>query len=777
LGFNYSRVERDRGKKESQEKPEKAMTPLEEQIRDGDIQALLEAGVSMMKLEDLYGAKTVHRVAEAYIISHQTTTMEDDIPATTSSKKHEDRRSRLATLLFLRAPSSSLQSIMKSNDVVDAVFEALVADPDDPMLMDPLLHTLLHDPVLLNSGIIVDRSTAMDPVTGGLRLTKCPFRRIPLHLPVYPVLALQDKLRAWEYDRLERCVSVAQTMMIQQQQTQQQQQHGQYDRVEKVLRIAHGFLQEHQQRLEIINKNDGTVLHDNNNNNISSNKSREILLLALQLAQLEREIPGVTDDIPRTVEIHHRLMTVAKACSSDKADLETLVMNCLEDCWKRCSMLLAFAGKNATRKALVIRQEFSPLIKYTTLHQLNLLPELQKLCHLDLTLAKHVEDEPSIWNCRRVLLKLLSEASQRTEFLQSEGITGNEDDLYYHLPYDHACLWPYNKFTDPAIGLVHFGDNNYNNNRSSSNITVPGHEDPVPTETAGLVCKVNLNPLPKGDHWIEVAFMPDTIQSPGHLNSILSQHGEGGGWEIRCAVRPRPSLPFGHVFMIHNFTNPDRKGPLVGDDAAGGIHVEAVWTTTAATGRGGATLQYNEFTNPKVALEIGTWYHVILAYCHERNTVSLYVNGQVVRRQVTGDFCPAQQGGVVPRMGQNMQWLERKFQGWVAFAGGGYELPVSGMDTDALDEHVRKLCKARLSKLPKQPAMHRPKVLEDDEEDSNSGVEGDSSSCLESMSSASALDDGGIESEQENEHEHEHENEHEHEDGARDHDNEAVVVG
>lgn len=684
-----------------------AQKAQEEKLRDADIQALLEAGVSMAQLEDLYGPSHVHRVAEAYITSTIPTgdeTAEDD-----DAKQQAHRRSKLATLLFLRAPSSSLQSIMKSNDVLDSVFAALVSDPEDPLLMDPLLHTPLHDPVVLSSGIIVDRSTALDPETGKLRLNKCPFRRIPLMLPVYDVYPILEKVRAWEHDRLERCVNVARTMI----------HHQQYERAEEVFKIAYGFLQEHQQRLEARLLESGrskdvpilsllTTTSGSGNNAISSRhgSSREIMLLAIQLAQLERELPGVKDDIDRTVLIHKRIMLVAQACSSDKADLETLTRAALEDCWKRCSMLLAFAGKNASKKALGIRHAFAPLIKYTSLMQLNLTEELQKLCNLDLTLAKHVEDEPSIWNCRRVLLKLLPD-DERDTFMEAEGIDGSEEDLYYHLLYD-ASLWP-TKFIDSSIGLIHFGTNANNDNSHHG----------VPTETKGLHCKVNLNPLPNGDHWIEVAFRPDNIQSPGYLNSILSQHGDGSGWEIRCAVRPRPKFVFGN----HN-ADP------------GGIHVEAVWTTSNGLG----STQHNEFTNPHVPLEIGTWYHVVLAYCCETSTLSLYVNGQVARHKVHGDFVPAR---ALPKLGQNMQWRDRKFQGWIAFGGGGYELPVDG--EDALDDHVQRLTKARLAKLPRQPALHKPVILleDDDDVESSSGL-GEDSSAMESISS-SGMEDSGME--------------------------------
>ena len=671
----------------------------EDDIRDHDIQALLEAGVSMIALEDLYGPKAVHRVAETYISSH-VPTEDNDI-----HQSNDDQRSKLATLLFLRAPSSSTKAILKKNqhNVVDAVFAALVADPEDPLLMDPLLHTVLHDPVVLSSGIILDRSTAMDPTGQQLRFTKCPFRRIPLHLPVYELYPLQEKIRAYEHERLARCVSVAQTFVHDQD----------YDRAERVFAIAHDFLQEHQRNFDQRQSNRASsMMADNSRTSMAAaargNKAhgnnthpqtkedlgvvvvstsgahasqkqytRDILLLALQLAQLEREMPRAKEDISRMVAIHRRLIQVARACSADPQDTETLVIACLEDCWKRCSLILAFAAEGssteASHRALLIRHVFSPLITYTQLFQMNLTEELQKLCQLDLRLAKDVEDEPAIWNCRRVLLKLLPEAEKAT-FLESEGIAANEEDLHFHLVYDTSA-WRNEKFVDPSIGLVHFGMSNTPVKSSQKQIT-----GTLPmTQTRGVSCWVDLNPLLEGDHWIEVAFCPDNIQSPGHLNPILSQYSSGAGWEIRCVVVPEPKFPFG----------------IGGEKREPGIYVESVWVTTDGD---------NAVTNTKVPLEIRNWYHVFLAYCYETSTISLYVNGLPVRQKIKGVFVPAKGS---PRLGESMQWMDRRLQGWAAFGGGGYGLPVNGKETSALDVHVQTLAKARLTSLPNSSALRK----------------------------------------------------------------------
>ena len=724
-------------------------------IRDRDIQALLEAGVDMVQLEELYGVKAVQQAAEAYITKTSSVTEQEQQQQ--EEQSHEERRSKLASLLFLRAPSTSLQSIMKSDQVIDRVFQALVADPEDPLLMDPLLHTPMHDPVVLSSGIIVDRSTAINK-NGKLRLQKCPFRRIPIQLPVYELYPLQEKVRAWEYDRLQKCISVAQTMLKQKD----------YERAEKVFQIANGFLQEHIQRSTTTTATTtggsttsaGTAATTTNNanhpssvsTNISYNitsippqrhQSREILLLAIQLAQLERELPQVKDDIQRIVQTHQRLIQVAQACSTDKVDLQTLVIACLEDCWKRCNMVLALnSTRTGGRKALEIRHVFAPLMKYTTLLQLNLTEELQKVCQLDLTLAKHVEDEGSLWNSRRVLLKLLPE-KEKAEFLKQEGINGDENELYFHLPYDYHH-WPHDKFLDKSIGLVHFAAKNTNDSSNEKGKATSTASNK--TLTQGLPCSVDLNPRPNGDHWIEVAFRPDNIQSPGHLNTIFSQHGPNTGWEIRCAVRPTKNF-FAQTIDV------------------GGIHVEALWTSSSHPVRGG--VQHNELTNTKVPIEIGTWYHVILVYAHKAQTLSLYVNGQPVRSKVTGDFVPDHR---LPILGQNVNWKERRFQGWVAFASGGYEIPIeettanscSGSVEDeeaALDNHVLRLAQARLAKLPKQPVLlhQETTVLEDVELDASGKSihlndnesedsdhveeEGDVSSSGTGSSSSSANDD------------------------------------
>jgi len=197
-----------------------------------------------------------------------------------------------------------------------------------------------------------------------------------------------------------------------------------------------------------------------------------------------------------------------------------------------------------------------------------------------------------------------------------------------------------------------------------------------------LLCQVNLNPFYKNDHWVEVCFRPDNFQSPGWKNTIFSQHGEGTGWEIRCAVLARSN----YLFWKEEYKK-------------SGIFVEVVYTTTNG---------YNNVINSHVSLELARWYHVVLAYCHETSTISLYVNGTVTRQKIHGDFVPAPKS--MPRLGENIYWTNRRFQGWVAFAGGGYELPVPGKDTPALDDHVQKLAKARLAKLPKQPAQHKSDV-------------------------------------------------------------------
>ena len=349
----------------------------------------------------------------------------------------------------------------------------------------------------------------------------------------------------------------------------------------------------------------------------------------------------------------------------------------VEDCWKRCSLVLALAEGSieASHRALIIRQAFSPLIAYTLLLQMNLIDKLQKLCQLDLRLANDVEDEPSMWNCRRLLLKLSSD-SEKTLFLESEGIVDDKNKLCYHNFYDSSA-WPSEKFVDPAIGLAHFGNSK---TATEDSLKTTCETSPM-TQTRGISCYVNLNPGLRGDHWIEVAFRLDDLPSPGCSYPVLSQLAKDSGWEIRCIHVPKPKFPFG-IGIEKRHTQ---------------VYVENVWNTTNGD---------NAMTNTKVLLEVEKWYHIVLVHSHKESTISLYVNGTPTQQKTQGTFVPARG---MPRLGETLFPMDQRFHGWVAFGGGSYGLPSedNGCTTSILPDHVRQLTKDRLLNLPSVSAIQK----------------------------------------------------------------------
>lgn len=69
-------------------------------------------------------------------------------------------------------------------------------DPDlvPERFTDPITFALMEDPVVLSTGFVVDRSTALHE-SGDLRLNRCPFTRDNLMPIVYPLQPLKSEVR------------------------------------------------------------------------------------------------------------------------------------------------------------------------------------------------------------------------------------------------------------------------------------------------------------------------------------------------------------------------------------------------------------------------------------------------------------------------------------------------------------------------------------------------------------------------------------------------------
>eukprot|EP00957_Ditylum_brightwellii_P016396 1233231-Ditylum_brightwellii.AAC.1 len=166
-----------------------------------------------------------------------------------------------------------------------------------------------------------------------------------------------------------------------------------------------------------------------------------------------------------------------------------------------------------------------------------------------------------------------------------------------------------------------------------------------------LQCTKDLSPEADGNHWVEVAFKPFSIEYFSYDNSIFSQHGSGGGWEVRCGTEG----------------------------------VELVWSTESG---------HNEFFHISDSnLEEGQWYHVAVAFQASSSELTLFVNGESTTKIIDGTFKKCDR---LPLLGRNAEWSDRNFSGQVAFPPAATTLPVSG---EGLKTYVAELATKRLISL------------------------------------------------------------------------------
>merc|ERR1719326_2564698 len=110
----------------------------------------------------------------------------------------------IAAAVLERSPSA-----LRDGGFVDAMIGALEAEPEDELLVDPLMLQVLVDPVVLSSGHVVERASACDAASGRLHFRLCPFTREPLRARVYPLVALRARAREWRVARLAEAERVA----------------------------------------------------------------------------------------------------------------------------------------------------------------------------------------------------------------------------------------------------------------------------------------------------------------------------------------------------------------------------------------------------------------------------------------------------------------------------------------------------------------------------------------------------------------------------------------
>lgn len=112
----------------------------------------------------------------------------------------------LGLLVLTRSNSAARDTDFIGKHVTNLTSEA----PEE--LLYPLFFNLMQEPVVLSSGYVVDKSTALDE-HGRLKFTMCPFTRALLKPDVYPLVDRRRKLQEFKEKRLEAMTSTAEALM------------------------------------------------------------------------------------------------------------------------------------------------------------------------------------------------------------------------------------------------------------------------------------------------------------------------------------------------------------------------------------------------------------------------------------------------------------------------------------------------------------------------------------------------------------------------------------
>lgn len=86
-------------------------------------------------------------------------------------------------------------SVKKDNEFFEVLINAIRNDSNEEF-NDPIYLTVMKDPVVISTGVIMDRSSALDE-SGAPRFKKCPFTRQEVDGEVFPLNYLKTKIVDW----------------------------------------------------------------------------------------------------------------------------------------------------------------------------------------------------------------------------------------------------------------------------------------------------------------------------------------------------------------------------------------------------------------------------------------------------------------------------------------------------------------------------------------------------------------------------------------------------
>lgn len=101
-------------------------------------------------------------------------------------------------------------SLNQDNDFFEVILNAIKNDETNPEFVDPIFMTVMKDPVVLSSGVVMDKSTVLDD-SGNLHFQECPLTTLQLKPKVFPVNILKTKIIDWTKNRFKLALNLAKT--------------------------------------------------------------------------------------------------------------------------------------------------------------------------------------------------------------------------------------------------------------------------------------------------------------------------------------------------------------------------------------------------------------------------------------------------------------------------------------------------------------------------------------------------------------------------------------
>lgn len=426
---------------------------------DQDIYALLEIGVPLQKIEELYGTDEARRAAQSFVV-----------------RKSNSSSLRVGAEILQRSVSEQRRALANP-DFVSSLLGSLAEDPGEA-LMDPLMMTPIKDPVVLSTGFVLDRSTALDD-RGRLRFALCPFSRTEVRLEVYPLQMLRQRAIEWRLKQLTTCLQLAEIFV----------EAAHWESAEKIFRTAESFLDD---------VGDGTYLN-----------------VARCLAMLERRAPNMSP--ARAVRSYRRLHVVASA-----GERMRLIKEAAEEGLREATSLLNAAAVAANEDATNIAS-INDAKAWLAMHSWLAEPEnvaswedLRVPWGEQLLRAAKAGggSDAEVQRWIRHLWRLY-DPEGRAAFLVREGLAA-DDAVFDTCPDFDPTGWQTNVL-DRTIPWLMAEQGRIRVNDGDLHIEYGS----------------DMSPEAGSDWMLEVAFKPDSLRHDSYMNSIFSQHGHGTGWELR----------------------------------------------------------------------------------------------------------------------------------------------------------------------------------------------------------------------------------------------------